>query len=91
MKTAAVLAPTRFQHILFATDFSSAAASAVPYVKKLAKHYEADVFAFHVRPAAVNPMTRPATWPVDLEFAKAQDEEYAQERELRKGPLAGPL
>jgi len=55
---------------------SSAAASAIPYVKRLAKHYEADVFAFHVRPAVVNPMTRPATWPVDLEFAKAQDKEH---------------
>ena len=79
MKTAAVQAPSKIQHILFATDFSSAAANAVPYVKKLAKHYEADVFAFHVRPAIVNPMTRPATWPVDLEIAKAQDEEHRRE------------
>lgn len=79
MKTAAVLAPSRIQHILFATDFSSAAASAVPYVKKLAKHYEADIFAFHVRPPVVNPMTRPATWPVDMEFAKAQDEEHRRQ------------
>ena len=76
MKTAAVQAPSRFQHILFATDFSSAAVSAILYVKRLANHYEADVFVFHVRPPAVNPMTRPATWPVDLEFAKAQDEEH---------------
>jgi nucleotide-binding universal stress UspA family protein len=79
MKTAAVLAPTRFQHILFATDFSLAAASAIPYVKKLAKHYEAEVFAFHVRPAVVNPMTRPATWAVDVEFAKAQDAKHRRE------------
>jgi nucleotide-binding universal stress UspA family protein len=79
MKTAAVLAPTRFQHILFATDFSSAAASAVPYVKRLAEHYQAEVFAFHVRPPVVNPMTRPATWPVDVEFAKAQDQELRRE------------
>ena len=79
MNTAAVQAPSRIQHILFATDFSSAAASAIPYVKKLAKHYEADVFAFHVRPPVVNPMTRPATWPVDMEFAKAQDEEHRRE------------
>ena len=79
MKTAAVQAPSRIQHILFATDFSSAAASAVPYVKKLAKHYEADIFAFHVRPPVVNPMTRPATWPVDMEFAKAQDQEHRRE------------
>jgi nucleotide-binding universal stress UspA family protein len=79
MKSAAVQAPSKIQHILFATDFSSAAASAVPYVKKLAKHYEADIFAFHVRPPVVNPMTRPATWSVDLEFAKMQDQEHRRQ------------
>jgi nucleotide-binding universal stress UspA family protein len=64
MKTAAaVRTAVRFRNILFATDFSLAAGHAVPYVKKIAKHYGADLVALHVRPPAVNPMTQPPTWP----------------------------
>lgn len=79
MKNAAVQAPAGFKNILFATDFSSAAANAIPYVQRIAHHYEANIFAFHVRPPAVNPMTRPATWPVDLEIAAAEDQQHRRE------------
>jgi nucleotide-binding universal stress UspA family protein len=79
MKTAAVQAPAGFKNILFATDFSPAATNAIPFVKAIAGRYEAHIWAFHVRPPAVNPMTAPNTWAVDLEIAKAEDEEHRRE------------
>lgn len=78
MKTAAVRTAVRFRNILFATDFSPAAAHAIPYVKRIAKHYDADLVALHVRPPAVNPMTQPATWP-DKEAIRLQNGEYRNE------------
>ena len=72
-KTATARTAVGFRNILFATDFSPAAAQAVPYVKRIAKHYDADVVALYVRPPVVNPMMEPATWPIDIEAAKAQD------------------
>jgi len=76
MKAAMGLAKTAvgFHNILFATDFSPASAQAVPYVKKIAKHYDADVVTLYVRPPIVNPMMEPGTWPMDIEAAKVQDE-----------------
>jgi nucleotide-binding universal stress UspA family protein len=50
MKTATARTAVRFRNILFATDFSPAAAQAISYVKSLAKHYDADLVALHVRP-----------------------------------------
>jgi nucleotide-binding universal stress UspA family protein len=79
MKTAAVQAPAGFKNILFATDFSPAVANAIPFVKAIAGHYQAQIFAFHVRPPVVNPMTGPNTWAVDLEVAKAEDEQHRRE------------
>jgi nucleotide-binding universal stress UspA family protein len=79
MKTTAVQAPAGFKNILFATDFSSAAANAIPFVKAIAGHYDAHICAFHVRPPVVNPMTSPNTWAVDLEIAKAEDEQHRRE------------
>ena len=79
MKTATAKAAIGFRNILFATDFSPAAAQAIPYVKKIAKHYDAALVALHVRTPVVNPMTEPATWPIYLEAAKAQDEQHRGE------------
>jgi nucleotide-binding universal stress UspA family protein len=79
MKAATAKTAVGFRNILFATDFSPAAAQAVPYVKRIAKRYDADVVALYVRPAVVNPMMEPATWPVDTEAAKAQDAFRRQE------------
>ena len=31
---------TRFENILFATDFSSADANAIPFIKKIARHFQ---------------------------------------------------
>jgi nucleotide-binding universal stress UspA family protein len=79
MKAATARTAVRFRNILFATDFSPAAAQAIPYVKKIAQHYDADLVTLHVRPPVVNPMTEPGTWPTDIEGAKAQDDNHREE------------
>jgi nucleotide-binding universal stress UspA family protein len=79
MKTATARTAVRFRNILFATDFSPAAAQAIPYVKKIAKHYGANLVALHVRPPVVNPMTEPGTWPTDIESAKAENDKHREE------------
>ena len=79
MKPATAKTRTRFENILFATDFSAAAATAAPYVKKIAKHYDSSLMALHVRPPVVNPMTQPATWAVEVESAKAADEKHRKD------------
>jgi len=79
MTTATAKAPVRFRNILFATDFSPAAAQAIPYVKNIAKHFDADLVTLHVRPPVVNPMTAPGTWPADIDAAKAEDDKHRQE------------
>ena len=79
MKPAAAKTRTQFDNILFATDFSSAAARAIPFVKKIARHFQSNLVAFHVKPPVVNPMTQPATWPIDIEAAKAFDNERREE------------
>ena len=73
MKTATALTAAGFRNILFATDFSPAAAHAIPYVKRIAKHYGANLVALHVRPPAVNPMTEPTYWP-DEETIQKENE-----------------
>ena len=79
MNTATSRAQVRFRNILFATDFSQAAAQAIPYVKKITEHYDADLLTLHVRPPIVNPMTEPITWAADIDAAKAQDDEDREE------------
>lgn len=79
MPTAAVATHTRFEYILFATDFSDAAAQAIPYVKNIAKHYQSNIVALHVRPPLVNPMTQLSTWPIDVEAVRNMDADFRQE------------
>jgi nucleotide-binding universal stress UspA family protein len=79
MKAATAKTRTRFENILFATDFSPAAAHAIPFIKKIARHFQSNLVAFHVKPPVVNPLTQPATWPVDLEEAKIFDKERRKE------------
>ena len=79
MQAATAKTRTRFENILFATDFSPAAAHAIPFIKKLARHFQSNLVALHVKPPVVNPMTQPATWPVDIKAAKAFDKEHRKE------------
>ena len=86
MATVAAKTGVRFDNILFATDFSPASALAIPYVKKIAKHYQSKLVALNVRPPAVNPMTRPESWPTDIEAANAVEDRH---REETLGAFAG--
>jgi nucleotide-binding universal stress UspA family protein len=80
MKTATAKTAVRFGNILFATDFSPAAAQAIPYIKKIAKHYDADLVALHVQPPVMNPMIPPpTTWASDVEAAKARNHQHREE------------
>jgi nucleotide-binding universal stress UspA family protein len=79
MKATTAKTRTRFENILFATDFSSAAANAIPFIKKIARHFQSSLVALYVRPPVVNPMTQSGIWPIDIEGAKAVDEEQRTE------------
>ena len=50
MTTATARTPARFRNILFATDLSQAAARAIPYVKKIAELFDANLVSLYVRP-----------------------------------------
>jgi nucleotide-binding universal stress UspA family protein len=78
MKAVSARTRTRFENILFATDFSAAAAQAIPFVKKMARHFQSNLVVFHVRPPVVNPMTQPAFWSKDIEAAKVSDKEHRE-------------
>ena len=56
----------KFQNILFATDFSEAAARAIPYVRTIAEVFDAHVVALYVRPIVVGPTTPPGTWANEI-------------------------
>ena len=79
MKAATARIWTRLENILFATDFSPAAAHAIPFIKKLAGHFRSNLVALNVRPPAVNPMTQPVTWPVDLEQRREFEKTHRKE------------
>ena len=54
MKAATAKTRTRFENILFATDFSPAAAHAIPFVKAVAHHFQSNLVVLHVKPPVVN-------------------------------------
>ena len=66
MKSAVALAPAALQinNILFATDFSPAAAAALPFAAQLAREFGAKLFAVHAK--APENYALPATeiWPI---------------------------
>jgi len=76
-----IQSPTRiqFKNILFATDFSPSAKLGVPYAAELASRYGANLYAFHVRTPAVNPMTPPNSWRGLEEAAKSEIKQQKQE------------
>ena len=78
MKAATARTAVGFRNILYATDFSAAAANAIPYVKRIAKHYEANLVALNVHTPTVNPMTPPQAWPALEEAEKAIEQEHRE-------------
>jgi nucleotide-binding universal stress UspA family protein len=79
MKAATAKTRTRFENILFATDFSPAAARAIPFVKELARHFQSNLVALHTRPPLFNSLTRPITWATDVEAEKISEQEHREE------------
>jgi nucleotide-binding universal stress UspA family protein len=79
MKAAVAAVQTRFKNVLFATDFSDAAARAIPYIREIAKHYDADLLTLHVRPPCVHSMHYRPTSPTSTADAKIEDEQRRQE------------
>jgi nucleotide-binding universal stress UspA family protein len=78
MKAATARTAVGFRNILYATDFSAAAANAIPYVKRIAKHYEANLVALNVHTPTVNPMTPPQAWPALEEAEKRSSKSTAK-------------
>lgn len=79
MKAAPATTRIQFSNIVFATDFSPAAERAVPYARKIAKHYGSKIVGLHVAAPMVSPMTHPAAWPALLDAEKAQHEERREQ------------
>jgi nucleotide-binding universal stress UspA family protein len=74
MKAVSARARVQLQNVLFATDFSPAAAAAIPYVKEIATRYGAALFAWHVRPPIVNPLSPPASWASTVEAGRLEEQ-----------------
>jgi len=70
------------KNILYATDFSPASETALPYVRGLAKSYGATVHALHVRSLAPYPIIGPEALPVVIEAAEQQAQLDAQQLEV---------
>jgi nucleotide-binding universal stress UspA family protein len=79
MKTLEAGTRIQIKNILFMTDFSPAASAASPYAAALAKHYGAKLYAFHVRPPVINPMTPPETWKGLEEAARIIADQHRRE------------
>ncbi len=68
----------RFKNILFMSDFSNAAGVALPYATSLARTFGARMWALHVNPPTVNPMTDPSTWKPLQEAAEIRKKEQIE-------------
>ncbi|MFZ3332685.1 MAG: universal stress protein [Candidatus Acidiferrales bacterium] len=89
MKTLDTEIRIQVKNVLFLTDFSTAAAAAIPYAAAIAKRFGAKLYALHVRPPVVNPMTEPSTWPV-LERAAEVEAKMEQNTLLNSFPHLNP-
>jgi len=72
-----VQAHIQLKNILFATDFSRASESAVPFATELASRSNAKIYALHVRPRAIKPTLPQETW-------KDQDMSHEMEMEVER-------
>ncbi len=87
MQTFEAVAQVVLQHILFLTDFSPCAASALPYATALARKYDSKVILAHILPPAPRPAIPMEPLPEEL------DQSYIQARQdseqfLRSKPFA---
>lgn len=78
MRAATAKTAVGFRNILFATDFSDAAARAIPYVKGIAKHYGSNLVVLHARPPVGNLMTPPLAWKMEMEARQELDRQHRE-------------
>ena len=78
MQAAIPAVQTGFKSILFATDFSDAAALAIPYVRDIAKRYDANVLTLHVRPTRAHSMMPHRIWTSDTQITETEDEQHRE-------------
>jgi nucleotide-binding universal stress UspA family protein len=78
MKAVSARARVQVKNVLFATDFSPAAAAAIPYVKQIATRYGAGLFALHVRPPIVSPLSPPVSWLSTAEAARVEEQKQRE-------------
>ncbi len=74
MKALDTRARIEIKNVLFPTDFSPAADAAVRYATEIVRRFSAKLYALHVRPTAINPMTDPSAWPALERATKAEAE-----------------
>ena len=70
MQTLQTVRATSIKNILYPTDFSPAAASALPFVLDIAKMFGARVTAVHVRTPDAVVLTPPLSFPYQTEWAQ---------------------
>ena len=78
MQAAIAAVQTGFKNVLFATDFSDAAAQAIPYVREIAKRYDANVLTLHVRPGRAHSLPY-RTWTSNTKIAETEDERHREQ------------
>lgn len=78
MEAAVAAVQTGFKNVLFATDFSDAAALAIPYVREIAKRYNANVLTLYVRPERARSMPQ-RTWTSDTQISETEDERHREQ------------
>jgi len=64
-KSGELTAPNQiaFKNVLFSTDFSSTADSALPYAVEIARRFGATIHALHVTQPEIYPLLPPSEWP----------------------------
>ena len=55
----------QIKNVLFATDFSKAAATALPFAAQIAKSFGAKLFGVHAKTPENYAVPTPEVWPVD--------------------------
>jgi len=79
MKATQAYSRVEFKNILFTTDFSPAAAGAIPFTKELVERYGATLYALHVRPPVIDPMTPGTAMRAFEVAARIGDEKHRKE------------
>jgi nucleotide-binding universal stress UspA family protein len=69
----------QLKNVLFPTDFSSAANSALPYAAEIARRHGAKLYAVHVLPSGTYVMTPAETWPTSIEGMMTEAKQQAGE------------